>query len=59
MRWPWIPGGILAGVGAILLLTSINFFTILFPIGLIILGGYLIWRNMSKKGTTPEELPKE
>jgi hypothetical protein len=46
MSWAWIPAGILAIIGLVLLVVSAAVFRILGAAGLIILGGYLIFRTV-------------
>lgn len=50
MGWAWIPAGILTIIGLILLIVSAAVFRILGAAGLIILGGYLIYRTLRSGG---------
>ena len=48
MRWAWIPAGILFLVGLVLLTTAVNLLLYLWPVGLILIGGYLLLRGLRR-----------
>jgi hypothetical protein len=46
MKWPWIPAGILGGLGLIVLMSAGNLAGILAPVVLILAGLFLVARNL-------------
>lgn len=50
MKWPWIPAGILAVIGLILLVSSAaaDLLPILVPLILVVIGGYLLFRALRR-----------
>ena len=44
MQWPWIPAGILFAIGLIILASAGNVFNYVWPVALILGGGYLLLR---------------
>ena len=48
LKWAYTPGGILAAVGVISLPFMGNAHNILFPLALIAVGGYMLYRNFRK-----------
>ncbi len=46
MKWPWIPAGILGGLGLIVLMSAGNLAGILAPMVLILAGLFLVARNL-------------
>ena len=45
MKWPWIPAGILGGMGLIVIMAAGNMAGILVPVVLIVAGLFLVARN--------------
>lgn len=50
LRWAWIPAGILLVMGLILLATSVNLINYVWPVLLIVGGGYLVLCTVLRKG---------
>jgi len=48
MRWPWIPAGILALIGVGVAISSEGWVNYLWPVALIVFGGYLVVRAVRK-----------
>ncbi len=48
MLWSFIPASILSIIGVLLLSSTIKIFNYIWPFGLILLGGYFIFRNLKK-----------
>ena len=46
MRWAWIPAAILVVMGLIMVTAFGNLMVYLWPLALLLAGGYLIWRAM-------------
>lgn len=46
MKWPWIPAGILGGLGLIVLMSAGNLAGLLAPVVLILAGLFLVARNL-------------
>jgi len=44
MRWAWIPAGVLGIMGVLILVAAENLINYIWPIALILAGGFLIWR---------------
>jgi len=49
MRWAWIPGGILLIIGSIFLVAGENLLVYVWPVVLILAGGYFIIRAMRNR----------
>lgn len=49
MRWAWIPALVLLGLGLALLIISEDIFRIIGALGLIALGGFLIYRTLRSR----------
>lgn len=49
MTWPWIPAGILGGIGLIVIMAAGNLAGILIPVLLIAAGLFLVARNFLKR----------
>ena len=51
MKWALIPAGILFLMGLVLMATSASLINVIWPLGLIVVGGYIILRNfIPRKG---------
>ena len=46
MRWPLIPAGILGLIGLLILIAAENLINYIWPVALILAGGWLVWRSM-------------
>jgi len=49
LRWAWIPAGILALMGLLLMASAERMIAALWPVALILGGGFLIFRTMRKR----------
>jgi len=49
MQWALIPAGILAVIGLVLLVVSADIFRIVGAVGLIVLGGFILYRNLRRE----------
>ncbi|MCD4672719.1 MAG: hypothetical protein K8R77_08655 [Anaerolineaceae bacterium] len=49
MKWPWIPAAVLFALASVLALSAENLLQYLWPVGLILVGLYLVGRTFLKK----------
>ena len=51
MKWPWVPGGILLGMGVLFIVfgSAAEFFPYIGALALIFVGVYILWRAIRRK----------
>ncbi len=59
MKWAWFPAGILFVIGIIIFSAAVSAFKYLWPIGVILVGLYILYRALFRKAKVPESLEQE
>lgn len=49
MSWPWIPAAVLIVLGLVVLSSSLNWFQYIWPVALILAGGFLLLRGFARQ----------